>query len=148
MTASPQTTRDTQGIPVPGHFWIGTALIAAALAGTAYLLVFPLGPDAPYAGCPLNRMTGLYCIGCGTTRAMNALIHGDVLGALSFNVLAMAVAAAVMVFAVHSIFRGVTGRELIHVKVTIVRVLILIGVGLLFFILRNVPVFPFTVLAP
>lgn len=40
--------------------------------------------------CPLNALTGLYCPGCGSTRALHALAHGDVGAALRFNLLAVA----------------------------------------------------------
>jgi len=37
--------------------------------------------------CPLYSMTGLACPGCGMTRGLHALLHGDVVSALDFNLL-------------------------------------------------------------
>ena len=39
--------------------------------------------------CPTNALTKLHCPGCGTLRAMHALLHGDVKEALSQNILAV-----------------------------------------------------------
>jgi Protein of unknown function (DUF2752) len=40
-----------------------------------------------YPACPLHTATGLWCPGCGMTRATARLLHGDIVGALSFNAL-------------------------------------------------------------
>ncbi len=40
--------------------------------------------------CPFRRITGMPCPTCGMTRGVLALGRGDLLGALSFNPMAMA----------------------------------------------------------
>lgn len=42
-------------------------------------------------GCPFRTVTGLDCPGCGATRALYALIQGDVVTALDHNVLVVAI---------------------------------------------------------
>ena len=37
--------------------------------------------------CPLFKMTGYACPGCGLTRGFHALFHGDIVGAMDFNLL-------------------------------------------------------------
>ncbi len=49
--------------------------------------------------CPFLALTGLYCPGCGSLRALRDLTDGDLAGALSHNVLAVAMLAALMVWA-------------------------------------------------
>jgi hypothetical protein len=39
--------------------------------------------------CPFHRVTGLWCPGCGTQRALHALFHLDVVHAFHENALAM-----------------------------------------------------------
>ena len=49
--------------------------------------------------CPFLALTGLYCPGCGSLRALRDLTDGDLAGALSHNVLAVAMLAALVVWA-------------------------------------------------
>ena len=42
-----------------------------------------------YGFCPFLLVTGQPCPGCGGLRAMNELTHGDVVGALSSNAMAV-----------------------------------------------------------
>ncbi|MEC3892128.1 MULTISPECIES: DUF2752 domain-containing protein [Nocardiopsis] len=62
---------------------------AVGLVGV--VLLHTVDPNQPgfYPGCPWLALTGTFCPGCGTTRALSALTHLDVLGALSMNPLLM-----------------------------------------------------------
>ncbi|MFC4585586.1 DUF2752 domain-containing protein [Sphaerisporangium corydalis] len=64
---------------------------AAALTGAVFTYVGAVDPNAPghYPTCPFLFLTGLYCPGCGTLRAVHALAHGDVVAALGLNPLAV-----------------------------------------------------------
>ena len=35
--------------------------------------------------CPLNKLTGLLCPGCGSQRALHALLHGETIAAMNHN---------------------------------------------------------------
>ncbi|WP_369395086.1 DUF2752 domain-containing protein [Streptomyces sp. CG1] len=63
----------------------------AAVAG-AFAYVGAVDPNQPghYPVCPLYRITGLYCPGCGGLRSAHAFVHGDLLTALHDNALAVA----------------------------------------------------------
>jgi hypothetical protein len=60
--------------------------ILAAVAG-AFAYVAAVDPNEPghYPVCPLLRLTGLYCPGCGGLRSAHAFVHGDFLTALQAN---------------------------------------------------------------
>jgi hypothetical protein len=83
--------------------WAGAALFAA-LAGRVAMV----SPEQPghYPRCPFRALTGLYCPGCGSLRALHDLTHGHVLAALEHNALFV----AVLPVAVAAWLRVVTGR--------------------------------------
>lgn len=115
---------------------IPVALVAfAGMCGLAY--VGNPGESAWLPECFFHRVTGFHCPGCGNTRALHALVHGDVAASLSNNILLI---PALVLLAVLLIWpRLATNR---WVCLTIVVVVIA------FFVLRNVPFYPFTLLAP
>jgi hypothetical protein len=65
-------------------------LIWLALAvGSTYLFIFEPGKSGFFLVCPFYALTGLACPGCGTTRGLHHLLHGDVITAFRFNPLMM-----------------------------------------------------------
>jgi hypothetical protein len=62
--------------------WGASAALALAAAPFAASLARALPP------CALHQWLGVPCATCGSTRALLALTHGDVLGALVWNPLA------------------------------------------------------------
>jgi len=62
------------------------ARVFALGAGSALVLA-PLVPRiAPFVpACPFHALTGMPCPGCGSTRALVALVRGDFAGALGWN---------------------------------------------------------------
>ena len=67
-----------------GKIAIGISVVA--FIGVVYYLMNPL--DCKFAPkCPFWLLTGLKCPGCGSQRALHALLHGDILQAMRYNVL-------------------------------------------------------------
>jgi hypothetical protein len=66
-----------------------SALAASAAAFAVLALVDPNQPGH-YPTCPFLRLTGLWCPGCGSLRALHALSDGDITGAAGLNVLTLA----------------------------------------------------------
>jgi hypothetical protein len=66
----------------PALYAIGAAIFLAGLA-----LVFAFNPTQShlFPPCPLHAATGLYCPGCGSTRAVHHLLHGHVAAAFGYN---------------------------------------------------------------
>jgi len=62
------------------------SLAAAALAGVM-LYRFPPAQYSFYPECPLHRLFGIQCPGCGATRALAALLHLHLSDALHANAL-------------------------------------------------------------
>lgn len=66
---------------------VPTALLAvgALAAGGLLCRVDPNAPGSLLPACPFHAFTGLYCPGCGATRALHALVHADIPTALAMN---------------------------------------------------------------
>jgi hypothetical protein len=66
--------------------------VGAAAAGlAAFVFVGVVDPNKPgrYPTCPFLAVTGHWCPGCGTLRAMHALARGDLATAAGMNGLAV-----------------------------------------------------------
>ncbi len=112
-----------------------TPLLAVAGLFAALLLLGLPVITGRWPECPFHRLTGLYCAGCGGTRAIRALFHGDVATCFRMNLLLPLLLAAAVLFC----FRP---RLLRSPAVPVA----LTAAILLFAVLRNLPGFRF--LAP
>ncbi len=126
------------------------SIVSAIVCGLALLYFFV---DARYSnffpGCPFFTLTGLYCPGCGSQRAVSALLHGDIIKAASYNVMFAASLAVVFYSASISVFNLFSANPIAQKILYSPRfVKILLVVVVLFWILRNIPAYPFTLLAP
>jgi hypothetical protein len=67
------------------------ATVLAGCAGAALVLVADPTSDSglPLPPCPIKLLTGFDCPGCGGTRMLFSLLHGDLPAALHFNALAV-----------------------------------------------------------
>lgn len=107
-------------------------------------MVYFLDPSAHhiYPVCQFHRLTGLNCPGCGGTRALYALLHGDFSTALRDNALAVAGLAATAArggwFALNRL-RGRPNGEFFPARY-LLPLLVIMGV---FGLLRNLPAFAF-----
>ena len=63
--------------------------VAAAAVSGAVLLHVRDPRTSSYLPCPFHAVTGLWCPGCGTTRAFGDLTRGDIAAAASSNVVAV-----------------------------------------------------------
>lgn len=63
---------------------IALAVVAVAVACVSYYLVDP--STGLYPRCLFKQLTGLDCPGCGSQRAIRAMLHGDIRGAMGYNV--------------------------------------------------------------
>ena len=68
------------------------ALIAAIVVAIGVVAVYAVfDPNEVYfPKCPVKLLTGLDCPGCGSQRALHALLNGDLAAAVSFNALLVA----------------------------------------------------------
>ena len=138
----------TDPLPTTLRHPLGLALLAlAGLAGAVVLWnVDPTQAGSPLPPCPSEWLTGLYCPGCGTTRALHALLHLDLAGALAMNPLLVlslpfvALLLANQFFALPGAWRTAAG----HIGDARPWAVVLITYA----VARNLPWEPFSWLAP
>lgn len=147
---APSGTTDLAPPPAPvsraGRLVAPALTLGAAASALAY--VGTVDPNEPghYPACPLFRLTGVLCPGCGGLRSAHAFAHGDLVTAIGANALAVAgyfFFAGFMVLWLVRAYRGVLGPRLV------VRPSYWWGIGavaLVFSVVRNLPMGSF--LAP
>ncbi len=127
-----------------------------ALLRAAIGVLFPLGIIlACYAalhpqygiGCSFFNLTGLYCPGCGSGRAVSSLLRGELKAAFSYNPLLILLGAPSFAVFTHEYLRYVfPGLKLRPVYVSREVTIALLIVITAFWVLRNTQAFSF--LAP
>lgn len=131
----------------PLHLAGLTAAAIAAVVGFWLLRNFdPGAAHSPFPECMFRAFTGWYCVGCGMTRALHALAHGDVPRAFSMNPLAMTLLAISPLLLGWKLgWQPAWLRPLVAVVAEPKFWLLLLPA---YWIARNLPWFPFTLLAP
>ena len=100
--------------------------------------------------CPFFTLTGIYCPGCGAGRCVTALLHLDLYAAFRFNPLMFITLPFVLYYLLKIYLAFVFGRDMLPAPSIRKKAfgIIVLSVVLAYFLLRNIPVYPFTLLAP
>ena len=126
------------------------ALTMAALAATVGVWMLrnydPNAPHSLFPPCMFKAFTGYYCIGCGLTRALHALVHGDIGGAFAMNPLAMLVLPLIPLMLIDG--RGATPAPLKPFMSVVMTPKLWMLLLPAYWIARNLPWVPFSWLAP
>jgi hypothetical protein len=123
------------------------SVVAVLAAGIGLLLVFdPNAADSPLPQCVFRVLTGLYCPGCGMTRALHALLHADAATAWAMNPMMVMTLALLPAMAWHQLgmqpaLPATFSRVLMNGKAWIA---LLVAFG----VLRNLPWAAFAWMAP
>jgi hypothetical protein len=86
-------------------------VFVAAAAAAAVGVVAAVDPNEPghYPTCPFLALTGQFCPGCGSLRAVHALAHGDLGTAVGLNVLAVLAVVPLLLIWLQWLRRSWTG---------------------------------------
>lgn len=120
-------------------------LLIFATVFFVFLILYVYNPsNYLYPGCLFRGVTGLYCPGCGATRASHFLLHGDLINAVRMNALFVIALPGMIAFflkvAVQYIREG-TIESKKNIKITYIY--IFIGIIIVYWIVRNIPIYPF-----
>ena len=130
----------------PRLTYAGLALLGVGALAVLYA-VDPRNPGS-YPVCPFLGLTGCYCPGCGTLRALHRLMYGDLQAALGYNPLTVLSLPFVAYWYATGALRafGLPAPRPVFLRSRWIWAL-LAGV-VAFWALRNIPVGPLTILAP
>ena len=126
-----------------------TILIIVMCLGGIFLFFNIPGKSKLLPPCIFHSLTNLYCPGCGSTRVVYSLIHGDIITALRCNILTVLfiplLAYSFLAFCVNTYSNKQVLKQIIYnplsTKIIVIAVIV-------FWVLRNIPFVPFSYLAP
>lgn len=116
-----------------------------SVAVGVYVFFFQPGSSGFFPGCPFRAFTGIICPGCGSTRGLHHLLHGDLETALQLNPL-MVLLLPFLIFALlrhtNAVLRG---KQLKGNQLPANAIWALFFVIVAFWVARNIPGYPFPV---
>jgi hypothetical protein len=124
-------------------------LVTSIIIGSAIIL-FLYNPAVSklYPPSPFRTLTGLYCPGCGTLRGLHQLLHGHLLEAFGLNPL-MVISLPFLAYSYLSLgVEAIKGRPLPSLFIKAKWIWFVLEVILAYWVVRNIPVSPFSWLAP
>lgn len=127
-------------------FRTGLLISIAALAVLFYIL--DPSEHQLFPKCIFYSLTGYYCPGCGSQRAIHGLLHLNFASVVSNNFLFLPAVAAIIYHYMQMLLNwkfNLGLQNIFYHKNTPWIVLVLV---ILFWILRNLTIHPFSVLAP
>lgn len=121
--------------------------VAGVIGLAAIYLIDPREPGN-YPICPFFGLTGWHCPGCGTLRALHQLLHGDIAAAFGFNAYTMLAVPAIVYSLSTDALRAYGLPAPPRLFIPAGWIWALLAAVAVFWILRNLPVEPLTILAP
>lgn len=124
------------------------ALVLILIAVISFYFYFDPSNYELFPKCPFYSATGIYCPGCGSQRAIHHILHGNILAGFRYNLLIFLLLIVLIYEGVIYLFNAIYKKKLkniFHYSISTNIILILI---ILFWVLRNISTYPFTLLAP
>ena len=128
----------------------GLMAVAGLILGAALYFVAQNPPtdDSYYPKCISYKFTSIHCPGCGSTRALHALLNCNLEQAFAYNAVMVSLLPLGLFILVRSLWHRAWGTTPSRLPGYVWVPRILAVVFILFWILRNIPVYPFELLAP
>jgi len=124
------------------------AMFAAGAFGLVLLWIFDPATSRVFPPCPLHYLTGWYCPGCGSLRALHQILHGNLRAAWAMNPLAVVLLPFIGYGLASHALIAIRGRGLPQPFLPAIWIRALCAAIILFGVARNLPVHPFDLLVP
>lgn len=131
-----------------GEHKLLAATCLLGLAGLIILRIFDPATSGFFPPCPVRYLTGFYCPGCGSLRALHALLHGNLRRAWAMNPFMVTMLPFVGYGLASQTLLAVRGRELPQIVLPANWIRAFCVAVVLYGIARNLPFHPFNLLAP
>ena len=130
------------------RIFVFAAVVSAGIAGAIFLYLH--SPQSiPFLSCLVYDLTGFYCPGCGAGRACYSILHGEWYQAFRYNPLLVILLPWITLYLILWAGDWVWNkRHRIDRIVPFWFVFILLMIVIIFGIVRNIPIYPFTLLQP
>ena len=125
--------------------------IAFVTLGTLMIIFYQFNPveSSFFIPCPFHYLTGLHCPGCGSQRALHQLVHFNIWGAFRYNPLLVLTLPLIIWGLGTSLYNFIyRTKHRVNLFYNNRFLYAFFGIVILFWILRNIPIEPFTYLAP
>ncbi len=127
---------------------LSAAIVLLTILVLGFVFLFNPSASTLYPTCPFLWFTGCYCPGCGSLRAVHQLTRGHLATALGLNPLIVLSTPFLAYSLASHATRAMSGRPLRSFFIRPAFIWGLLGLVLAFWAIRNVPVYPFSLLAP
>jgi len=114
------------------------------------LFLYQYSPETSglFPPCLFHKITGFYCHGCGTARALHALLHGRISDAISYNATLLVLLPAFFYWYGLYCLGEISMTRKHRYDLPPMLYTALLALVILFGALRNVPIYPLCLLAP
>lgn len=132
------------------YILLAAAIIIPLIAIYMYYAYYKETDSTWINQCTIHRFTGLDCPGCGGQRSLHSLLHGNIKEALRYNSLFI-VGIPFLIYFYYIAIRVYVLKQKQYLQSFVFSkkfAYTFLATILLFFILRNIPIFPFTYLSP
>jgi hypothetical protein len=135
-------------LPISVKSFKVVALTGVIIVAAIILYFYNPAGSQLYPPSPFRALTGLYCPGCGTLRALHQLLHGHLLTAFGLNPL-MLLAMPYLIYSYVSYSAPVIlGQKIPQLFIKPDWIWLVLKVIIAYWVVRNIPFAPFSWLAP
>ncbi|MCY1720603.1 DUF2752 domain-containing protein [Prolixibacteraceae bacterium Z1-6] len=127
---------------------LNTGLLLGVIGVAVLFFVLDPNKHELFPRCIFHSLTGAYCPGCGSQRALHSLLHFDIAGVVSYNLLFLPAGLFLLYHYLHLVLNRLFKWKLPNLFYMKNTPWVIFAIVIVFWITRNLPWYPFSVLAP